>query len=41
MSIEQQARRILERAKARDLTIVTEESCTAGMVATALSIGPR
>jgi len=40
MSIEHQARRILERAKARDLTIVTAESCTAGAVATTLSKAP-
>jgi nicotinamide-nucleotide amidase len=40
MSIEQQVQRILERAKARDLTIVTAESCTAGAVATALSKAP-
>lgn len=40
MGIEHQARRILERAKARDLTIVTAESCTAGMVATTLSKAP-
>ena len=37
MSIAQQAQRILERAKARGLTIVTAESCTAGAVATSLS----
>ena len=40
MSIEQQAQRILERAKVGDLTIVTAESCTAGAVATALSKAP-
>lgn len=40
MGIEQQARRILERAKFRNLTIVTAESCTAGAVATALSKAP-
>ena len=40
MSIEHQARRILERAMARDLTIVTAESCTAGAVATTLSKAP-
>jgi nicotinamide-nucleotide amidase len=40
MSIEQQAQRILERAKGGHLTIVTAESCTAGAVATALSKAP-
>jgi nicotinamide-nucleotide amidase len=40
MSIEQQAERILEAAKAAELTIVTAESCTAGAVATALSKAP-
>jgi nicotinamide mononucleotide (NMN) deamidase PncC len=37
MTREQQARLILERAKTRDLTIVTAESCTAGAIATTLS----
>ena len=40
MSIEQQTQRILEHAKARNETIVTAESCTAGAVATALSKAP-
>jgi nicotinamide-nucleotide amidase len=40
MSVEQQAQRILERAKVSDLTIVTAESCTAGALATALSKAP-
>ena len=40
MSIEQKAQRILERAKACNLTIVTAESCTAGAVATTLSKAP-
>jgi nicotinamide-nucleotide amidase len=40
MSIDQQAQRILERAKAGNLTIVTAESCTTGAVATALSKAP-
>lgn len=40
MSIDQQAQRILERAKAGNLTMVTAESCTAGAVATALSKAP-
>jgi nicotinamide-nucleotide amidase len=40
MSIEQKARRILERAKACNLTLVTAESCTAGAVAATLSRAP-
>jgi PncC family amidohydrolase len=40
MNIGQRAQRILERAKLRDLTIVTAESCTAGAVATSLSKVP-
>jgi PncC family amidohydrolase len=40
MSVEDQARRILQQAKSHGLTIVTAESCTAGAVATALSTAP-
>jgi Competence-damaged protein len=40
VSVENQARRILQQAKSYDLTIVTAESCTAGAVATALSSAP-
>ena len=40
MSVEHQARRILQQAKSHGLTIVTAESCTAGAVATVLSTAP-